>query len=82
MATGARAAAVKAGIEVDGQRFRPHITVARLGRPEEVSRWVQLLDAYAGPDWVADRIELVASYLGQGPRGRPRYEVVESFGVG
>jgi 2'-5' RNA ligase len=47
-----------------------------------VSRWVQLLDAYIGPDWVADRIELVASYLGQGPRGRPRYEVVESFGVG
>lgn len=82
MATGARAAAVKVGIEVAGQRFRPHITVARLGRPDEVSRWVQLLDAYAGPDWVADRIELVASYLGQGPRGRPRYEVVESFGVG
>ncbi len=82
MATGARAAAAKAGIEVDGQRFRPHITVARLGRPTEVSRWVQLLDGYAGPSWVADRIELVASYLGQGPRGRPRYEVVESFEVG
>ena len=60
----------------------PVRAVARLGRPEEVSRWVQLLDAYAGPDWVADRIELVASYLGQGPRGRRRYEVVESFGVG
>jgi RNA 2',3'-cyclic 3'-phosphodiesterase len=82
MATGARAAASKAGIEVDGRRFRPHLTVARLGRPAEVSRWVRLLDAYAGPDWVADRIDLVASYLGQGPRGRPRYEVVESFEVG
>lgn len=82
MATGARAAASKAGIEVDGQRFRPHLTVARLGRPAEVSRWVRLLDAYAGPDWVADRIDLVASYLGEGPRGRPRHEVVESFEVG
>jgi RNA 2',3'-cyclic 3'-phosphodiesterase len=82
MATGARAAASKAGIEVAGQRFRAHLTVARLGRPAEVSRWVRLLDAYAGPDWVADRIDLVASYLGQGPRGRPRYEVVESFEVG
>ncbi len=82
MATGARAAASKAGIEVDGQRFRPHLTVARLGRPAEVSRWVRLLDGYAGPDWVAHRIDLVASYLGEGPRGRPRYEVVESFEVG
>ena len=82
MATGARAAASKAGIEVAGRRFRAHLTVARLGRPAEVSRWVRLLDAYAGPDWVADRIDLVSSYLGQGPRGRPRYEVVDSFEVG
>ncbi len=33
MATGARAAANRAGIPVDGQRFRPHVTVARLGPP-------------------------------------------------
>lgn len=79
MATGARAAASKAGIEVDGQRFRPHVTVARLGRPAEVSSWVRLLDAYAGPTWPVDRIDLVASYLGEGPRGRPRYETVASF---
>ena len=32
MATGARAAASRAGIDVDGQRFRAHLTVARLGR--------------------------------------------------
>lgn len=82
MATGARAAASRAGIAVDGQRFRAHLTVARLGRPTEVSRWVRLLDGYAGPDWVADRLDLVASYLGEGPRGRPRYEVMESFDVG
>ncbi len=79
MATGARAAASRAGIDVDGQRFRPHVTVARLGRPAEVSRWVRLLDAYAGPTWPVDRIDLVASYLGEGPRGRPRYEAVASF---
>jgi 2'-5' RNA ligase len=82
MATGARAAASRAGIDVDGQRFRAHLTVARLGRPAEVSRWVRLLDDYAGPDWVAERLDLVASYLGEGPGGRPRYEVVESFPVG
>ncbi|MEZ5094487.1 RNA 2',3'-cyclic phosphodiesterase [Nocardioides sp.] len=79
MATGARAAAARSGIEVDGQRFRPHVTVARLNRPTEVSSWVRLLDGYAGPSWPVDRIDLVASYLGEGPRGRPRYETVASF---
>ena len=33
MATGARAAATKVGILTEGRRFRPHLTVARLGRP-------------------------------------------------
>lgn len=76
LATGCRAAASRAGVAVDGQRFRPHLTLARLGRPDDVSRWVRLLDAYVGPGWTADRISLVASYLGEGDRGRPRYETV------
>jgi 2'-5' RNA ligase len=79
LATGCRAAAGRAGIAVEGQRFRPHLTLARLGHPAEVSGWVRLLDAYAGPCWPADRIELVASYLGEGPRGRPRHVAVERF---
>ena len=79
LATGARAAASKAGIEVGGGRFRPHVTVARLRRPAEVSRWVRLLDGYAGPSWTADTLHLVESFLGQGPRGRPRYETVDTF---
>lgn len=82
LATGARAAASRAGIPVDGQRFRPHVTLARLGRPTEMSSWVRLLDAYSGPAWTADRVDLVASHLGEGPGGRPRYEVVETFPVG
>ena len=49
-ATGARAAATRAGLEVDGQRFRPHLTVAWIGRPTDTTSWVRLLDAYAGPD--------------------------------
>ncbi len=76
LAAGARAAAAKAGVVVDGQRFRPHLTVARLGRPTEVSNWVRLLDTYEGPAWEADRLTLVASYLGEGPGNRPRYETV------
>src|SRR3954452_17780547 len=79
MAAGARAAANRAGIAVDGQRFRPHLTVARLGHPEDVTSWVRLLDAYRGPSWTVDRLALVASYLGEGPRRRPRYDVVDEF---
>ena len=79
MATGARAAASRAGVPVDGQRFRAHVTVARLGHPQEVTSWVRLLDAYRGPTWTIDRMTLVASYLGEGPRGRPRHVTMDTF---
>ena len=59
LATGARAAASKAGIAVDGARFKPHVTVARLKRPQESTPWVRLLDAYRGPAWT---VESVASW--------------------
>lgn len=79
LATGARAAASKSGIEVEGRRFTPHLTVARLGRPQEVTRWVRLLDGYRGPAWNVDTLTLVQSHLGEGPSKRPRYEVIEEF---
>lgn len=82
LATGCRAAANRAGIAVGGQRFRAHVTLARLGQPTEVSDWVRLMDTYAGPGWRIDRIALVASYLGEGPRGRPRYETVGELELG
>ena len=81
-ATGARAALAKAGAEVDGQRFRAHLTLARIGRPVEATKWVRLLDGYAGPTWQIDELALVASHLGEGPRKRPRHEVVETFSLG
>src|SRR4051794_8908995 len=81
-ATGARAALAKAGAEVDGQRFRPHLTLARMGRPVEATNWVRLLDGYAGPTWQIEELALVGSHLGEGPRRRPRHEVVETFTLG
>ncbi len=82
LAAGARTAAATSGVEVDGARFRAHLSVARLRRPTELTRWVQLLDGYAGPTWTADRVTLVASYLGEGPRGRPRHEPVAELILG
>lgn len=75
-----RQVATKSGVPVSGGRFRAHITVART-RPREVSNWVRLLDDYVGPEWTADHVALVASHLGEGPRGRPRYEVWERYAL-
>ncbi|TQK73305.1 MULTISPECIES: RNA 2',3'-cyclic phosphodiesterase [unclassified Nocardioides] len=71
----ARNAAVACGIEVDGQRFRPHLTVARTGgHPTEMTSWVRLLDTYEGPAWPCASVHVIASHLGEGPRRSPRYE--------
>ncbi|WP_310250696.1 RNA 2',3'-cyclic phosphodiesterase [Nocardioides sp. BE266] len=82
LATGARAALAKAGAQVDGQRFRPHLTLGRLGHPDNVTSWVRLLDDYDGPEWCVDEVALVASYLGEGARRRPRHEVVATYALG
>lgn len=82
LAAGCRAAMSRAGARVDGQRFRPHLTLGRLGHPDNVTSWVRLLDAYEGPAWAVDEIALVASHLGEGPRRRPRHEVVQTYALG
>ena len=82
LAAGCRAAVSRAGARVDGQRFRPHLTLARLGRPANVTSWVRLLDAYEGPRWEVRDVALVASHLGEGPRRRPRHEVVGTYALG
>ncbi|KAB2812577.1 RNA 2',3'-cyclic phosphodiesterase [Pimelobacter simplex] len=77
LAVRARNAAVASGIEVDGQRFRPHVTVARTGgRPTELTSWVRLLETYEGPEWAVGSVAVMASYLGEGPRRSPRYETL------
>jgi 2'-5' RNA ligase len=82
LAAGARAAVAKSGADVDGQRFKAHLTLARITRAVEASNLVKLLDAYAGPAWAVEEIALVASYLGEAPRNRARHEVVETFSLG
>lgn len=77
----ARSAAVRSGIEVEGARFRPHVTIARM-RPTEVSNWVRLLETYVGPEWPAAEVAVVSSHLGEGPRRTPRYETLATVPVG
>ena len=82
LAAGSRSALSRSGARADGQRFRPHVTVGRLGRPDNVTSWVRLLDGYAGPRWLVGEVALVASHLGEGARRRPRHEVVETYALG
>ena len=74
IARGVRRAANHAGASPEGGPFHPHVTVARLRRPAEATRWIRVLDSYAGPTWLADEVTLVASHLGEGRGHRPRYE--------
>ena len=82
LAAACRSAMSRSGARVDGQRFRPHVTLARLGRPANVTSWVRLLDAYDGPPWQVGEVALVASHLGEGPRRRPRHEVLGTYELG
>lgn len=82
LAVGVRAAASRAGAAPDGGRFHPHVTLARSRRPVEATRWLRVLVGYRGPQWQAEEVALVASHLGEGPRRRPRHEVVETFPLG
>lgn len=82
LARGARTALGVAGVRVDGQRFHPHVTVARSGRPVRLGDWVRLLDVYDGPTWRAEEVAVVASHLGEGAGGRPRHEVLAVVPLG
>ena len=82
LATGARAAATKAGAPTSGAAFRPHLTLARMGRPVEATRSLRVLDAYHGRSFEVTEFVLVESHLGEGPGNRPRYETVATFALG
>ena len=82
LAVNARAAGTAIGAPPDGKRFVPHLSLARLTRPIEATKWLRVLDTYRSPAWRLDAIDLVASYLGEGPHRRPRYETVATIPLG
>ena len=82
LAAGIRGSAAHSGAQVDGQRFRPHVTVARCSRPTPLDRWVRLLDGFSGAFWTADEVEVIASHLGGGAQSRARHEVLARLPIG
>jgi RNA 2',3'-cyclic 3'-phosphodiesterase len=82
LSTGSRNAANTAGVEVDGAQFRPHLTLARLNRPIDITKWLRIFDGYAGSPWAVSEIELIESRPGQGTGGGSRYQTREVFPLG
>ncbi|MGW6282257.1 RNA 2',3'-cyclic phosphodiesterase [Kribbella sp. NPDC055071] len=71
-----RAAASRAGVEVEGRKFTPHVTLARLREPIDVTKWVRVFDTYDGPVWTAESVQLIESRLGEGPGHSAAYSTV------
>ncbi|HTZ43670.1 MAG TPA: RNA 2',3'-cyclic phosphodiesterase [Jatrophihabitans sp.] len=79
LAGNVRSAAGRAGTHVEGGEFRPHLTLARINRPLDVTRWLRVFDLYASASWQVAEIVLFHSQLGGGPA---RYRAVETFPLG
>lgn len=77
LAVRCRNAAISCGIEVDGGRFRPHVTIAR-ANGQRVMRWLQVLDAIGPLTWPVTRFRLVRSQLLPSGAG---YQTVGEYGL-
>ena len=82
LARAVRSACSVAGAAPEGGPFHPHVTLARLPRPADATRWVRVLDTYAGPPWTASQVAVVASHLPRERGPRPRHEVLARLPLG
>jgi len=88
LAASSRAAGRRIGLDIPALapdvRFRPHVTVARVPRPGDVSATVEAMNGAgsAPARWTAEQAVLVRSDLGDGPGGRPLHSVVAALPLG
>ncbi|WP_306044540.1 2'-5' RNA ligase family protein, partial [Streptomyces acidiscabies] len=84
LADRAEAAGLKAGVEMEHRRYKPHLTLARSREGVAAEAYVEALDRFSGRGWRVGELALVRSELPRsGVTGeRPRYEVVGRWGLG
>lgn len=60
-------ALVRAGLEPEGRKFAPHVTLARLknGAPHEVGGWLSANTLFRAAPFTVDRFVLFSSHLGR-----------------
>jgi 2'-5' RNA ligase len=79
LAASVRAAAERAGIDVEDRPYRPHLTLARGRDGTDLRPVVDAMAGFAGHTWTASELHLVRSHLGAGPERTSRYEQVASW---
>ena len=77
-----RAVCSTVGAAPAGGPFIPHLTLGRFPRAEDATRWVRVLETYAGPSWDASEVSLVSSHLPRERGHRPRHEVLARLPLG
>ncbi|WP_392545023.1 RNA 2',3'-cyclic phosphodiesterase [Oryzobacter telluris] len=82
LAQGIRSACAVAGGAPEGGPFRPHVTLARLPRPADATRWVRVLDTHRSPSWTVEDVAVVASHVPRERGHRPRHEVLARLPLG
>ena len=82
LARSVRSACAVVGAAPDGGPFRGHLTLARMPRPRDATRWVRVLQTYSGPPWTAREIAVLASHLPREKGHRPRHEVLARVPLG
>jgi 2'-5' RNA ligase len=82
LARAVRSACSVAGASPEGGPFLPHLTLGRFPHAEDATRWVRVLQTYAGPPWVASEVTVVASHLPRERGHRPRHEVLARLPLG
>lgn len=72
-----RDAAKRAGAAPDAARFVGHLTLARVNRGFQATKWLGLLDSFPGWNFTVDEVVLIQSHqVGK------RYDVVARFRLG
>ena len=82
LARSVRSACAVVGAAPEGGPFRAHLTLARTSRPRDATRWVRVLESYAGPPWSATEVAGVSSHLPRERGHRPRHEVLARLPLG
>lgn len=81
LARAVRSAVQSVGVEFDGRRFTPHITLARSRRGVSATRWLRVFQTYTSSAWSADELVLFSSTR-QGAGGPYDHRVEDRWPLG